>query len=200
LTQQQAWLLLILLLLAAAVAFIALHGAPGGRAQNGPLDARTVAYAPCLRPEAREALQAAAERLGLRVVRLEPSKAAAEPPKIYVGDAATCSVKPLAEAAAAVLEEGGVAVLVGRPREISWVFKNETRVIMAYPLPYTNQTIIYAVRVVGYRWETLTLPTTTTVRMAVPEVRYERGISAEAFYRVLATAATWVNATAPAGR
>lgn len=142
-----ARLLLLLALLAAAAAGLALlHG--GGRGSPA------AAYAPCLRPEALRLLSAAAERLGVSLEPLEPAAvtAAARPPRVYIVDAARCPVREAAEAAADVLWWGGVAVVVGTPREVSTLFHSERKVIMPYPLPYTNATIIYVVHIVGHRW------------------------------------------------
>ncbi len=189
-----------LLLAAALVAVYTISGRPAGEEGGGGGRGLYVAYAPCLRPEARQALEAAASGLGVRLEPLSPEAVLREPPAVYVGDAAACRVRPLAQAVAAVLESGGAVILVGTPRQVSWVFKNETRVVMAYPLPYTNSTIVYALRVAGYRWEIVTLPTTvTTVRMAVPEVKYAKGVNPEAFRTVLRVALSWLNATV-AGR
>ena len=146
-----SWPLLLLALLGAAVAAAALllghHG--GARGPGG-----VVAYAPCLRPEALGLLQGAAERLGLRLepLGLDGAASARSPPRVYVVDAAHCPVREAAEAAANVLWWGGVAVVVGKPVEVSRLFHSERKVIMPYPLPRANATIFYVVHIVGHEW------------------------------------------------
>ncbi len=144
-----SWPLLLIVLLGAVAAAAVLLLGHRLQAQR-PM----VAYAPCLRPGALRLLEEAAGRLGLRLepLGLDAVASTRSPPRVYVVDASRCPVRGAAEAAANVLWWGGVVAAVGTPREISRMFHSERRVIMPYPLPYTNATIIYVIHVVGHRW------------------------------------------------
>jgi len=175
---------------------LALHGGGGGGGRPA------VGYAPCLRPEALQALREAASRLNLSLEPLPGPPDSAAGLVAYVGDAASCATRSLAETVASILSSGGTVVLVGTPRQVSWVFKNETRVLMVYPLPATNSTIIYAVRVTGYRYETATIGgRATPIRLAVPEIKYRIGLGVDQMVDVLRTILIWQSSTAaPRGR
>ncbi len=182
-------LILVILLIAAFImVFYVLSYTPHSGAAGGPGE-NVVAYPPCLRSDAVDALREAAQRLNLRVAEVGLGELASRG-SIVVVDAERCPLREAADAVAEALLHGKVAVIVGTNREISRLFKSQQKVIMAYPLPVVNTTVVYVVQVVGY---TVTQIMGRTVNMSKPQVFFAEGVTVGSFKKALGMALRWLH-------
>jgi hypothetical protein len=96
---------------------------------------------------------------------------------------------------ASALLAGDPVLLVGRPWEVSAAIKSQHRILMVYPLPKVNVTIIYFVRVVR------TLSTTTVYGsegyIVAPEVNYWKGVTVDSMASAVRFALSRLKAGGP---
>ena len=142
-------LLLLALLLPLAAALLLEGGGKGGGGGGGAVD---VAVLSCTNETVAAWARTAARGLNLSTGVVEPGAPLPPGVRVLVVDAEACRpwLREAAQSLAMALREGATALIVGRPRRVSALIKAQHRVLMAYPLPYINETIIYAIHVVRF--------------------------------------------------
>ena len=173
----KAWLYAIIVLAVITVAAVSylwrVHGSSSSSTPQGLI----VAVYDCGNTSLFRLVEEAASKVNGSLMVVEYREGVQ--PSILVVDAQQCFGAGLAGRAARVLAgvllRGGVVLLVGRPWEVSSIIKAQHRVLMAYPLPKVNMSIIYYVRVVKVLTETVVAGEKGVV--VAPEVNYWKGVS-----------------------